>query len=49
MFTAIGAIIGVIIDIIIVLFLGVTIISLPFVVIGWIVGKMAKAFQNAKK
>lgn len=49
MFTAIGAIIGAIIDIIIVLSLGVTIVSLPFVAIGWIIGKMVKAFRNAKK
>ena len=49
MFTAIGAIIGAIIDIIVVLSLGITIVSLPFVALGWITGRMVKAFRNAKK
>ncbi len=48
MFTVLGALIGAIIDIAILLALAVTIISVPFIAIGWIAGKVSNAFHNAK-
>lgn len=40
MFAILGALAGAIIDIIVIVCLAVGLISLPFILIGWIVGKI---------